>query len=107
MNRYASEILLGFYVYKGRGYTGMKKGSITKAKKNDWKSSWEKSLKRDWQLYLLLIIPIVLVVLFNYAAYPGLRMAFMDYKPALKYAGSKWVGFGTFAKIFKRYRKYE
>ncbi|WP_026653291.1 ABC transporter permease [Butyrivibrio proteoclasticus] len=79
----------------------MKKGSITKAKKNDWKSSWEKSLKRDWQLYLLLIIPIVLVVLFNYAAYPGLRMAFMDYKPALKYAGSKWVGFGTFAKIFK------
>ena len=35
-------------------------------------------LKRDWQLYVLLIFPIVCVILFNYMAYPGLRMAFMD-----------------------------
>jgi len=58
-------------------------------------------LKRDWQLYLLLIIPVILVIVFNYAAYPGLRMAFMNYKPAKGYAGSEWVGWGTFAKIFK------
>ena len=62
---------------------------------------WRKAFKRDWQLYLLLLIPIAFVVIFNYAAYPGLRMAFMDYKPALGYEGSKWVGFKTFAKIFK------
>lgn len=60
-----------------------------------------KALKRDWQLYLLLLFPIVLVVLFNYAAYPGLRMAFMDYKPAKGYAGSDWVGLEMFAKIFR------
>ena len=63
--------------------------------------SWEKSLRRDWHLYLLLLIPIALVVLFNYAAYPGLRMVFMDYKPAKGYAGSKWVGWETFAKVFR------
>jgi len=65
------------------------------------KTPWKKALKRDWQLYLLLLIPVALVIIFSYAAYPGLRMAFMDYKPAKGYAGSKWVGWGTFQKIFK------
>ncbi|MBQ9305996.1 MAG: sugar ABC transporter permease [Butyrivibrio sp.] len=64
-------------------------------------TSWKNALKRDWQLYLLLLIPLILVFVFSYGAYPGLRMAFMDYKPAKGYAGSKWVGFGTFQKIFK------
>ena len=64
-------------------------------------NSWKKSLKRDWHLYLLLLIPVALVILFNYAAYPGLRMVFMDYKPAKGYAGSQWVGWATFAKVFK------
>ena len=64
-------------------------------------TTWKKAIKRDWQLYLLLLIPVALVFLFNYAAYPGLRMAFMDYKPAKGYEGSAWVGFQTFVKIFK------
>lgn len=64
-------------------------------------TTWKKAFKRDWQLYLLVLIPIILVILFNYAAYPGLRMVFMDYKPAKGYAGSKWVGWETFQKIFK------
>lgn len=58
-------------------------------------------LKRDWQLYLMLLLPLALVFVFNYAAYPGLRMAFMNYKPAKGYAGSEWVGMGMFVKIFK------
>ena len=62
---------------------------------------WGKAFKRDWQLYLLLLFPIAMVAFFNYAAYPGLRIAFMDYKPAKGYDGSEWVGWGTFIKIFK------
>lgn len=58
-------------------------------------------LKRDWQLYVMLILPVALVIVFSYAAYPGLRMAFMDYKPAKGYDGSAWVGMKTFHKIFK------
>ncbi len=57
--------------------------------------------KRDWQLYFLVAFPILFVVVFKYAAYPGIRMAFMDYKPAKGYAGSEWVGFEIFVKIFK------
>ncbi|MDE6517468.1 MAG: ABC transporter permease subunit, partial [Acetatifactor sp.] len=41
------------------------------------------------------------VFLFNYASYPGMRMIFMDYKPAKGYDGSEWVGWATFAKMFK------
>jgi putative aldouronate transport system permease protein len=58
-------------------------------------------IKRDWQLYLLVLIPLAFVFIFKYAAYPGLRMAFMDYKPARGYEGSEWVGFQIFQKIFK------
>ena len=58
-------------------------------------------LRRDWQLYLLCLFPLLMVIIFNYAAYPGLRMVFMDYKPARGYEGSEWVGLETFQKIFK------
>lgn len=64
------------------------------------KTSWKKSFKRDWQLYLLLLFPLFMVFVFSYAAYPGMRMAFMDYKPIRGYAGSDWVGFAIFKKIF-------
>ena len=65
------------------------------------KTTWKQAFKRDWQLYLLLLFPLIMVFVFSYGAYPGLRMAFMDYKPAKGYAGSEWVGMKTFIKIFK------
>ena len=73
----------------------------TKKKKESLGLSWKKAFKRDWRLYLLLVFPLVMVFVFNYAAYPGLRMVFMDYKPALGYEKSKWVGLDTFRKVFK------
>ena len=58
-------------------------------------------VKSNWELYLMLLIPIAFVLIFKYAAYPGLRIAFMNYKPAKGYAGSAWVGMENFQKIFK------
>ena len=46
------------------------------------KTTWKNAFKRDWQLYLLLLIPLALVFLFSYA-------------------GSEWVGLEIFRKIFK------
>ena len=43
------------------------------------KTTWKQAFKRDWQLYLLLLLPLIMVFVFSYGAYPGLRMAFMDY----------------------------
>ena len=64
------------------------------------RTSWRTAIRRDWHLYLLSLVPVLLVIIFNYAAYPGLRMVFMDYKPARGYDGSKWVGWQTFQKVF-------
>ena len=44
----------------------MAKATISKGVKT--KTTWANALKRDWQLYLLLMIPVALVVIFNYAS---------------------------------------
>ncbi|MBQ8556699.1 MAG: sugar ABC transporter permease [Clostridia bacterium] len=62
---------------------------------------WAAYFRNNWQLYLLILVPIIFVIIFKYAAYPGLRMAFMNYKPAKGYEGSAWVGWETFEKIFR------
>lgn len=74
--------------------------SKTKQKERVGQTAWEKAINRDWQLYLMVLFPLVMVFVFNYGAYPGLRMAFMDYKVISGYEGSEWVGFETFQKIF-------
>lgn len=64
------------------------------------KHGWKAAFQRDWQLYLLLLFPILMVAIFNYAAYPGLRMIFYNYKPARGWDGSKFVGFEMILKVF-------
>lgn len=59
---------------------------------------WKYSIRRDWELYLILMIPVACVIIFNYAAYPGLRIAFLDFKPAKGYAGSAYVGLLQYVK---------
>lgn len=65
------------------------------------RKSYKAVFKRDWQLYFMIFFALVFVIIFKYAAYPGLRISFMDYKPAKGFAGSEWVGWQTFAKVFK------
>lgn len=33
-------------------------------------TTWKNAFKRDWQLYLLVLIPLALVIIFNYACLP-------------------------------------
>lgn len=33
-------------------------------------------IKDNWQMYVMLLVPIAFVIIFKYAAYPGLRIAF-------------------------------
>ena len=58
-------------------------------------------LKRDWQLYALMLLPMVFIIVFKYFAYTGLSVAFLDYKIGKGYAGSKLVGLKIFEKVFK------
>lgn len=57
-------------------------------------------LRKNWQLYVLMILPLLFTLIFKYGAYTGLTIAFKDYKVAKGFAGSEWVGLDIFKKIF-------
>jgi len=57
-------------------------------------------LKQDWELYLLLLLPMVFVFLFKYGSYTGLVIAFKDYKILKGFFASDWVGFKNFDRVF-------
>ncbi len=59
-------------------------------------------LRRDWQLYVLLLLPLAMVLTFKYASMFGLTMAFKDYKIARGFWGSDWVGFQVFQDVFAK-----
>jgi putative aldouronate transport system permease protein len=61
---------------------------------------WGKTLRNDWELYLLLLPPMLFALLFKYGSYAGLVVAFKDYKILKGFFASKWVGFAQFEKVF-------
>ena len=55
----------------------------------------------NWQLYALLIIPVVLTVVYKYIPMYGIQIAFRDFAPGLGFSTSPWVGFNWFTRFFK------
>lgn len=58
-------------------------------------------LKKDWALYLLLVIPVLFYVVFLYLPMYGLIIAFKEFNPFIGFFGGDFVGFGIFREIFK------
>jgi multiple sugar transport system permease protein/putative aldouronate transport system permease protein len=59
--------------------------------------------RRRWNhrgLYLLILVPIVYVFIFNYIPMYGVLMAFKNFSPRLGILGSPWVGFYNFERFF-------
>lgn len=54
---------------------------------------------RHWQLYILLLFPVVWTFLFRYYPMYGVQIAFKDFNPGLGILQSKWVGLKYF-KMF-------
>lgn len=68
------------------------------------KKNLKKRILDRWQLYLLLIVPIGFVLIFNYGPMAGLIIAFENYTVRGGIFGSKWVGFDNFIKFFTSYK---
>lgn len=69
-------------------------------------SSSGKLLKRMnncWDLYLILLIPILWYVLFMYIPMYGVQIAFRDYMPSRGFLGSEWVGLKHFQRFFSSF----
>ncbi len=54
----------------------------------------------EWQMYSLLVIPVLLVFVFSYLPMGGIIIAFKNYKYNLGIFGSEWVGFDNFKFFF-------
>ena len=67
-------------------------------------SKVNKKIMRHWQLYVILLIPVVLVAIFSYGPMYGLQIAFKDYIPTYGISGSKWVGFKHFINFINSHQ---
>ena len=72
--------------------------------KNAHPGKFSRFVLNYWQLYIMLLIPVVYILIFNYGPMVGLQIAFKDYSSRYGMFGSKWVGFKYFEKFFKDYQ---
>jgi putative aldouronate transport system permease protein len=60
-----------------------------------------KRIKRHWQLYLIIFLPIVYLIVFKYTPILGSQIAFRKYNFKDGIWNSPWVGFENFQTFFK------
>ena len=53
-----------------------------------------------WQLYVMLLIPVILTIIYKYIPMYGIQIAFRDYKASRGMFGSEWVGLKWFERFF-------
>ncbi len=63
----------------------------------------KKKILARWQLYLIVIIPLLHVLLHSYGPLPGIQIAFRRYNLKGGIWGSPWVGFDNFTKFLSSY----
>lgn len=71
----------------------------TTKRKEDKRVSWQR-IKRNKEIYLLILPVLVYYILFHYKPMYGLIIAFQDYKPRKGISGSEWVGLENFKMFF-------
>lgn len=64
----------------------------------------KKLIRRHWQMYLLLLIPVIWLIVFKYLPMTGIQIAFKNFKIADGIWGSSWVGLKHFKKFFGSYQ---
>jgi putative aldouronate transport system permease protein len=66
-----------------------------------WRSRIGRSIRRHWQLWLMLTPAVILTLVFAYIPLYGIQLAFRTYVPAKGLAGGDWVGFQYFIQFFQ------
>lgn len=73
---------------------------ISVAKTPRLRSSLWQRIKENWQLYLLLLVPVIITIIYKYIPMYGIQIAFRDFKASKGYLGSEWVGLEWFERFF-------
>lgn len=71
-------------------------------KKTGWKE-FRRKFRRDWQLHLLMLPPIIYMLIFHYVPMYGAQIAFRSYRAGDGILGSEWVGLKWFQKFLTNY----
>ena len=64
----------------------------------------KKSIRKNWQLYIFLLLPVVYILVFKYLPMGGVVIAFKDFKMRHGIFGSEWVGLEHFKRFFSTYQ---
>ena len=62
-----------------------------------------KRMKKRWQIYVFLLLPLLYIFLFSYVPMGGVMLAFKKFNPNLGILRSPWVGLANFRKFFMSY----
>jgi len=76
----------------------------TNAEKLKEKQKTRVLIKRHWQMYLLLCLPILYLIVFHYYPMLGAQIAFKRFRTSLGIWGSPWIGFTNFVRFFQSYQ---
>nr|WP_222928269.1 MULTISPECIES: ABC transporter permease subunit [Cellulomonas] len=76
----------------GAGTAGRRRFGRGRRQQGAAPTSWRKALRRDWQLYSLLVLPLVFFAIFRYLPMVGNVIAFRRFRPGGSIFGEEWVG---------------
>lgn len=62
-----------------------------------------KEMGKHWQLYVLLLLPIIYLIVFQYWPMYGVQIAFKNFQAPLGITGSPWVGWRHFERFINSY----
>lgn len=79
----------------------MNTNTLPKTKKN---KSFTDNIKKYWQLYVFLILPVIYIIIFSYGPMLGLQIAFKDFNASKGIFGSQWVGLKYIKKFVNSYQ---
>ena len=66
--------------------------------------SFPAMMKRDYQLYIMMLPVVVYLFIFAYIPIYGVQIAFKDYNVGQGILGSPWVGFDNFTRFFRSFQ---
>jgi putative aldouronate transport system permease protein len=61
-------------------------------------------IRRCWQLYLIMLLPMLVIIIFSYGPMFGVQIAFKNFMARDGIWGSPWVGFIHFENFFRSYQ---
>jgi putative aldouronate transport system permease protein len=82
----------------------MNNKNIERARSKRIKKEIKREISRNYQLYLIILLPVLYITIFHYIPMYGVQIAFKNFRAVDGIWGSPWVGFEHFEKFLGAYQ---